>query len=89
MATFYKDPDAVLDYEYNWAAWLPAGDTITSYTVTIEDGLTKDSDTGTSTAVTFWVSGGTIGETYECTVHIVTAEGREDDRTRTIKVIER
>jgi hypothetical protein len=83
-----KDPSAILDYQFDWSAWLVA-DTITAHTVTAEDGLTVDSTTASTTAVTAWVSGGTVGETYELTCHITTADGRQDDRTLHIAVRER
>ena len=37
--SYIKDPDAVLDYQWNWATWLPTGDTIASATVTAETGF--------------------------------------------------
>lgn len=87
--TFEKDPDAVLDYQFDWSDWLPDGDTIDSYTVTEEDGITVDSDSATSTAVTVWLSGGAAGENYNVVCHIVTTAGREDDRTAVIVVKEK
>ena len=78
--TFVKDPDAVLDYEWNWAEWLD-GDTIASHTVTCDTGITLDSHSATTTAVTGWFSGGTAGVTYSATCHVVTAAGRKEDRT--------
>lgn len=80
---FTKDPDAVLDYEFDWSAWLGA-DTIATHTVTAPAGLTVDSTEATTTTVTMWLSGGTDGASYAVTCHIVTAAGREDDRTATI-----
>ena len=85
---FVKDPDAVLDYEWDWAAWLGA-DTIASHTVTAATGLTVDSSEATTTAVTAWLSGGSVGMSYAVTCHVVTAAGREDDRTVTVTVMER
>ena len=85
---FVKDPDAVLDYEWDWSAWLGT-DTIASHTVTAATGLTVDSSTATSTAVTAWLSGGSVGASYAVTCHVVTAAGREDDRTVTVTVMER
>jgi hypothetical protein len=87
---FSKDPDAVLDYEWDWEAWL-AGDTIVDHDVDIPadpTGLTLDSDSASTTAVTAWISGGTAGESYTVTCHIVTAAGREDDRSMTFNVEE-
>lgn len=86
--SFTHDPAAVLDYEWDWSAWLGA-DTIASHTVTAADGLTVDSTEATTTAVTAWLSGGSVGASYAVTCHIITAAGREDDRTVTIAVMER
>ncbi len=84
--SYIKDPDAVLDYQWDWTAWLPDDDTIASATVTADTGLTVDSSTDTATTVTAWLSGGTAGQSYGVTCHVVTADGREDDRTITILV---
>lgn len=86
--SFIQDDDAVLDYEFDWAAWLGT-DTIASHTVTAATGLTVESSTATTTAVTAWLSGGSVGTSYAVTCHIVTAAGREDDRTVTVTVQER
>lgn len=83
-----KDPDAVLDYGLDWTAWLD-GDTISTSTWTVPEGITKDSDTKDTTTTTIWLSGGTDGSSYELTNHIVTAAGREDDRSITITMRER
>ena len=80
---FTKDPAAVLDYEFDWSAWLGA-DTIATHTVTAAAGLTVDSTEATTTTVTAWLSGGTDGASYAVTCHIVTTAGREDDRTMTL-----
>lgn len=100
--TFIKDPDAVLDYKFDFAGltngasdadsdWLESGETISSHTVTVSAGLTKDSDsaTDTDTSVTVWLSGGTAGSDYECTCQVVTSNGRTDDRTISIQVRDR
>jgi hypothetical protein len=75
-----KDPQAVKDYQFDWTAWL-AGDTVGSHTVTVETGLTKDSDSRVGGVVTVWLSGGTKGRTYKVTCHVVTTGGRTDERT--------
>ena len=82
---FQKDPDDVLDYQFDWSAWL-AGDTIASHAVSAPAGLTVESTTTTGTAVTVWLSGGEVGVSYPVACHIVTADGRERDRTMTIIV---
>ena len=84
-ASFVHDPSAILDYYLDWTAWL-AGDTIVGSawlatgTVTISDPAVV----GTVTQV--WVEGGTAGELIDLTNHIVTTEGREDERTLRLKV---
>ncbi len=97
-----KDPNAVLDYKFDWAAstngsgdtdWLDTdgGETISTKTVTVPTGITKDSDslTDTNTSVTVWLSGGTDEEDYEVACKIVTSDNREDTRRMTIRVRER
>jgi hypothetical protein len=97
-SSFVKDPDAGLDYKFDWAAstngtgssdWLDTdnSETISSHTVVADTGLTVDSSslTDTNTSVTAWLSGGVDGTDYDVTCHIVTSASREDDRTITIK----
>ena len=82
---FIKDPDAVLDYIIDWSddsnPWLATDETISSYTITAETGITKDSDNESDGAVTIWLSGGTAGENYTVACRIVTNAGRTDERT--------
>lgn len=85
--TYTQDPDAVLDYTVDWAAWLD-DDTISVSTWTAESGIEIADDSSTDTTATVFVSGGTVGERYAVTNHIVTAGGREDDRTLTIRIRE-
>ena len=85
---FNKDPNEVLDFTFDWSTWLGA-DTISSDTVTVETGLTKDSDSNDTTSVTVWVSGGTAGNHYNVSSKVVTAGGRTAERTIVIDVVER
>lgn len=87
MAALVKDPNAVLDYGFNWASWLGA-DTITTSTWVVT-GATKASDTHDTTTTTVWLSAGTVGTAIKATNHIVTAGGRTDERTISIAVRER
>lgn len=97
---FLKDPDAVLDYLFDWASntnsngttdWLQSGETITDHTITATTGITVDSSAlvNTATSVVAWLSGGTAGTKYNVTCHIVTSAGREDDRTIVIMCAQR
>lgn len=83
-----KDPDAVLDYDWDWATWL-GSDTITSSTMTAEAGITLDSSSNTTTLATATLSGGTAGKQYEVTNRVVTAGGRTEDRTLIVYIRER
>jgi hypothetical protein len=84
-----KDPSAVLDYVFDWTGWLTTGETIDDYTITADTGLTKDSSTEDAGKVTVWLSGGTAGINYKVACLITTTEGRTDERTIWIKVVER
>jgi hypothetical protein len=87
MATYLKDPDAVLDFAFDWSAWLGEDETITSHLITAADGLTVDSDSESGGVVTYWLSGGTPGP-YAVACLINTNQGRTDERTDTIAVVE-
>jgi len=89
MTYFRKDPDAVLDYGFDWSDWLFDGDAIASSEWTVPEGLTKDSQSKSDTVTTVWLSGGSVGADYDITNHIATTDGREDDRTMTISVRQR
>ena len=79
----YKDPDAKLDYGFDWVDWLD-GDTINGSTWSVPDGLTEVSKNYTNTITAVWLEGGTLGEVYKVVNSITTAGGREDDRTLTV-----
>lgn len=85
---FLIDPDAVKDYRFDWSPWLDVADTITSHTVTPSAGITVDSHTADTTSVTVWLSGAT-GKQATVTCHIATSQGRQDDRTLYLRVVNR
>lgn len=90
MASYKKDPNAILDYTFDWAPYLtPIADTIASVQFTTSTGLTKTSQSNTATAATAFVSGGVVGKTEKLTCRIVTAGGRTDERTIDLKILER
>lgn len=88
-AAMLKDPAALLDFAVDWSAWLEDGDTIDQSTWDVPDGLTADSDSFTDSRAVVWLSGGEAGRTYEVVNHIVTAGGREDERTLLIQCVNR
>lgn len=81
MKRIYKDPDATLDYSWDWSDWLTDDETITTASVTVPDGLTLGVVSQLSGVVTAWISGGTAGTEYEVVCRITTNEARIDDRT--------
>lgn len=86
---FIKDPDANLDYSFDWTSWMPYGDSISSLAWTIPTGLTQTASSSTSTTATVWLSGGAVGQSYQIRCKITTASGRVDERTVTIIVRQR
>ncbi len=84
-----KDPDAVLDWVWDWNEWLDEGETIASSTFIASVGITIDSESNTTKTATVWLSGGTAGQVYQVTNRITTSSGRTDDRSITIRVAER
>lgn len=93
MPWIAKDPQAVLDYQVNWAAsgdsWLGADTIVGTPVWTIDAGLTKDSQSNTTTTATVWLSGGTAGTSYTVTCRVSTAAGRTDERSFIVKVMQR
>ena len=67
----HKAPTDVFDYTIDYLGLLD-GDTINTSSWTIPAGITKDSDSKTTTTVTIWLSGGTAGADYQLTNTIVT-----------------
>lgn len=88
-----KDPEAVLDYAFNWRPaerpYLGVGENITTYTITPSTGITLDKSSEEDGLVTVWLSGGKIGETYRVACLINTDGGRTDERSMWIKVVDR
>jgi len=76
----YKNADAVLDFGHDWSTWLTdsGGDTITSSTWDVPDGIIEDSNENDTTSTTVWLSGGTAGEKYSLTNEIITDGGRTE-----------
>ena len=90
MKTYKKQPADVLDYDTNFADWMPAADSISSKTVTAETGITivTSSFNVNTHVVKVWLSGGTDGTSYKITVRIVTVGGRTKERDFRVRVKE-
>lgn len=81
--SFVKDPAALLDYTWDWSAWLDeVDDTISSATVAVPAGLTAvGAPSVTTTAVTQRISGGALDDAYTAVCQITTAGGLIDERS--------
>lgn len=92
MATtteWLKDPQAVLDWTWDWSSWLQTSEDVISSSFSATPGITIDTDTNTTTTATVWLSGGTPGVPYLITNTITTNQGRTDERSITIRVKDR
>lgn len=79
IATFEKQPTEVLDYDVDYAAWIPDSDSITSATATVTPPGELDIVTlvtQQNTRVKLWATGGVDGTTYKVEVTITTDDGR-------------
>ena len=88
-----KDPQATLDYTFDWTDYLAAlPDTISSaansatFTIDTLSGITIAAQSNTSTKATVWIAGGINGATAMVTSTIKTAGGRTDERSIYIKL---
>lgn len=93
MPTIDKDPDAVLDYPFDWSDYLaPIADTIVSAVFVVDGtpgGLVVVSSSNDATSATAIVSGGVLGQRERLTCRITTAGGRVDDRSVYLRIKER
>ena len=88
-STFNKDPDELLDYEWDFSLQLAedGSDTITGTpTITVPTGITLENQSNTTTTITAWLSGGTAGQRYEVECDMSTVGGRTYSRTILILV---
>jgi hypothetical protein len=85
-----------LDWTFGWddpapdGPWLQDGETITSYTVTVDAPLVLEDDSESAGTVTAWVScpdDATVGTVAGIKCAIVTSAGRETSRTRELTIV--
>lgn len=85
-----KDPEAVLDYVFDWSQYLSSvADTINEYDVRVTGSCAIDSKTESDGKVIAWVSGGTLNSVDSLTCSITTTGGRTDERTVYLKIKDR
>lgn len=88
LRVFTKTPDEVLDFAIDFTSALDSGDSITGTpTWTVPAGITKDSQSNTTTSATAFFSSGTAGGAYVVQCRITTTPGaRQLERAITIQV---
>jgi hypothetical protein len=94
IKTFSKDPAAKLDYLFDWSAWLPSGDTISTSSWAIDPPVPDGSlaiagspaPSNTTTTTTAWLTGGTLGQKYILRNRVVTVGGRTEDKSAAVVV---
>jgi hypothetical protein len=77
---FQKNTTAVLDYTWNYAAWLGGTDAIASAAWHTPAGISAVSMEASTATTTVWLSGGAPGNVYEITNVIWTTSGRTQVR---------
>lgn len=92
-AVIPKDPDATLDYAFDWTLYLAdISDTISAATFVLDPSLTQVRSAFNALTATVWVSGGvaptdpSVPNQLAVTCRITTAGGRIDDRSVFLKI---
>lgn len=92
MSVYAKDPDATVDYSFDWSAWLTGDETITSASWLVFPASTDAPSLGMQVDVGpvqgIFTSGGKAGNRYKLTCHIETDAGRTGERSLTLRVME-
>jgi hypothetical protein len=88
---FPLDPNADLDFGFDWSNWLATGETISdsSWTLIPATGLIQHTDTYSNTIATVWLKEIVAGATHRITNSITTSDARKEDRSFYVKGIER
>ncbi len=84
-----KKPADVLDYDVDFARWLPSPDRLSGASSTIANSTAVvDRTEYTDTNAKVWISGGELGETANVTVTVTTQEGRTKQFVFNLKIKE-
>ncbi len=91
---FMKDPaESKFDCFFDWTDWLQVGETITSYTVTAQEGITLVGHAKSDALISVRLAGGALGQVYvvRCQVWIDGIVGADRDPVRSIfiKMVEK
>jgi len=90
VRSFQKDPSANLDFGFDWSEWLGSADQISSSSwVSVPGDLALSNPDFGNLSTLVWVSGGSDGTDYLVTNQVTTRDGRTDERTFAISVVQR
>jgi hypothetical protein len=78
-----------LDYGIDWGAKLTGGDSIVQSDWFAPAGITADNGSVNGSLCIIWLSGGTLGKSYDITNRIVTTAGRQHDLTMRLRIVRR
>lgn len=82
-----KDPDEVLDYQFNWTDRLEAGETIATSTMLVASGdVVIDSESNLGEVTTVWLSGGTDSTVSIITNRITTSALRTYEESARLRI---
>lgn len=84
-----KDPDAVLDWRWDWSQWLADGEQIVTSVMTASPGIVIQDQDHSLGSTTVWLAGGAAGQPYLVSNRITTNQNRTDERSITIRVTNR
>lgn len=84
-----KDPDEILDYQFDWSARLEPGETIDTSVFLVLGSVDVSDEDVSGALTTFWAAGGTPGEACRITNRIGTNQNRVYDQTATLRIRER
>lgn len=87
---FTKDPDALLDWSFDWSVWLAVDETIeeSEFVIVPSGELQVSSEDVFGNSRVVWLSGGVAGNAYRVTNRVTTSSGRGADQSITIKIVE-
>lgn len=85
------DPDAILDYAFDWSDWLAEGESISQSTWTGPTGVTLTPLlSGSLAVVTVEVTDEALtGQLVSLVNHVVASDDQEDDRTLKLLIAQR
>lgn len=92
ILTIKKDPNAVLDYAFDWSQWLKQGDTLLEVEYSVQSRLNDPNpvvieSSGIITDKTYcYLSGGQLNKTYQVSCKVTTNNALIENRSFLVKI---